>query len=80
MVVYAHYDRQADVAWFVFGEPGSLAIEATDEAEWGLVDRDRGGQVVGVELWRASTRLPRALLDALPDPAADSVTVERQTA
>ncbi len=40
-----------------------------EETEFGLIERDRrSGKVVGLEFWRASERLPKALLEALPRP------------
>jgi len=78
--MYAHYDREADIAWFLFVERGKGAIDHSDDAEWGLVDRDSEGNIIGLEYWRASERLPAALLDALPEPKAEGVVVERQSA
>ncbi|HEY3828738.1 MAG TPA: hypothetical protein VGL57_06030 [Solirubrobacteraceae bacterium] len=41
----------------------------SEEVEWGLIDHDSvTDEVVAVEIWRASKRLPRAILDALPGP------------
>jgi len=74
----SHYDRESDIAALnLNGFDGQVFGE---EHDWGLLLRDRETQeVVGVEFWRASDRLPRQLLDALPQPAArDRVVIERQ--
>lgn len=74
-MVYAHYDRDVDIAWFLFEEvkPGSLVSE---EQEWGLRDFDRGtGKLVGLEFWRASERLPKELLDELPVPRGERAVI-----
>lgn len=68
MPMYAHYDREVDIAWFLFEQvaPGALVSE---EQEWGLRDFDQAsGKLVGLEFWRASERLPKELLDVLPAP------------
>jgi hypothetical protein len=75
-----HYDRKADVAWLRLDgwDPERVRV---DEKPWGLVEHDRDtGRVVGLEYWKASTRLPGELLDALPAPPAREVIVERQRA
>jgi uncharacterized protein YuzE len=77
--MYAHYDREVDIAWFRF-EKQETAIEHSDEMEWGLVDRDGDGRVVGLEFWRASECLPAALLDALPKPRDEGAVAGRQSA
>ncbi|HEY1238439.1 MAG TPA: DUF2283 domain-containing protein [Solirubrobacterales bacterium] len=71
--MYAHYDREVDIAWFRFGVPGDGSVDRSEETDWGLIDRTNEGQVVGLEFWRASERLPRELLDALPEPAEEEV-------
>jgi uncharacterized protein YuzE len=78
--MHAHYDREVDIAWFQFGEDGESNIDHSDEKEWGLIDRDDQGRVVGLEFWSASERLPAPLLEALPEPRDKSVVVERQSA
>ncbi len=75
----SHYDRESDIAALnLKGFDGSHVFG--EEHEWGLLLRDRETQeVVGVELWRASYRLPAELLQALPEPAVrDRVVIERQ--
>jgi uncharacterized protein YuzE len=76
----SHYDREADIAALNFeGFDGGRAVG--EDHEWGLVLRDReSNDVVGVEFWRASQRLPADLLKALPEPRPAGAPVERQTA
>lgn len=63
---YAYYDRAADIAWFPTGESDDVVSE---RAKGGLRDYDRAThELVAIEVWSASTRLPAALLDALPAP------------
>jgi uncharacterized protein YuzE len=63
---YAYYDRDADIAWLPTGESENVLSE---EVGWGLIDHDATtDKVVALEVWEASTRLPRILLDALPAP------------
>jgi uncharacterized protein YuzE len=75
----SHYARESDIASLTLGERrGNLRAE---ETEWGLLEYDADtGALVGAELWDASTRLPRELLDALPEPVGPEVVVERQPA
>jgi len=41
-----------------------------EEVEWGLIDHNAStDEVVAVEIWAASKRLPKAILDALPAPS-----------
>jgi uncharacterized protein YuzE len=63
---FAYYDRQADVVWIPTGRSDDVVNEKTD---WGLLDYDADNdEVVGIEIWKASTRLPADLLEALPRP------------
>jgi uncharacterized protein YuzE len=65
-VMYAYYDPDADIAWLPTGHSDSVVSE---EVEWGLIDHDTAtDEVVAIEIWSASERLPRAVLDALPSP------------
>ena len=65
---YAYYDRDADIAWLPTGEAENVLSE---EVNWGLIDHDASTDaVVALEVWNASKRLPQAVLDALPAPAA----------
>jgi len=66
--MYAYYDPNADIAWFPTGE--SLDV-ISERVPGGLRDYDRDTrQLVAIEVWDASTRLPRTLLEALPAPTA----------
>lgn len=77
--MYAHYDREVDIAWFRFGDGDDPQVDRSDETEWGLIDRDSSGAVIGLEFWRASERLPDALLEALPDPKGESTAAGRRS-
>jgi uncharacterized protein YuzE len=68
MVMFAYYDADADIAWFPTGESDDVVSE---RVPGGLCEYDRATrQLVAIEVWDASTRLPRTLLEALPAPAA----------
>lgn len=63
---FAYYDPDADIAWFPTGESDDVVSE---RAPGGLRDYDRTThQLVAIEVWDASTRLPASLLEALPAP------------
>jgi uncharacterized protein YuzE len=65
---YAYYDRDADIAWLPTGESQDVLSE---EVNWGLIDHDAAtNEIVALEIWTASKRLPKAVLDALPAPRA----------
>lgn len=64
---FAYYDREADIAWLPTGISDDVVSE---EVEWGLIDHDtETDEVVAVEIWAASKRLPSELLATLPAPA-----------
>ena len=64
--MHSYYDSAADIVWLPTGASNSVVSE---EVEWGLIDHDSlTDEVVAVEIWTASERLPRAILDALPRP------------
>jgi uncharacterized protein YuzE len=66
--MFAYYDRDADIAWFPTGKSNDVVSE---RVPGGLRDYDRAShQLVAIEVWDASTRLPASILDALPAPAA----------
>jgi uncharacterized protein YuzE len=66
--MFAYYDTDADIAWFPTGESDDVVSE---QVPGGLREYDRATrQLVAIEVWDASTRLPRTLLEALPSPAA----------
>ncbi len=70
---YACYDREADIAWFPTGESVDVVSE---RVPGGLRDYDRAThELVALEVWDASTRLPAPLLEALPAPNAHSAAV-----
>nr|ALS92385.1 protein of unknown function (DUF2283) [uncultured bacterium] len=65
---FAYYDREADIAWFPTGNSNDVVSE---EVEWGLVDHDSAtDNVVAIEVWSASKRLPSEVLAMLPTPAS----------
>jgi uncharacterized protein YuzE len=65
---FAYYDAEADIAWFPTGESQDVVSE---RVPGGLRDYDRQTRaLVAIEVWDASTRLPKTLLDALPAPAS----------
>jgi uncharacterized protein YuzE len=66
-VPVTYYDRDSDIAYF---EISDARVDHSTEHDWGLLDVDAAGNVVGAEYWNASRRLPAELLDALPAPPA----------
>ena len=55
--MYSYYDPEADIAWLPTGASERVVSE---EVEWGLIDHDATtDEVVAVEIWAASKRLPR---------------------
>jgi uncharacterized protein YuzE len=63
---FAYYDRETDIAWLPTGPLGEITGERT---AFGVVARDiETGAVVSIEIWSASERLPKELLEALPEP------------
>jgi uncharacterized protein YuzE len=66
--MFAYYDTDSDIAWFPTSESDDVVSE---RVPGGLRDYDRETRtLVAIEVWDASTRLPRTLLEALPKPAA----------
>jgi uncharacterized protein YuzE len=68
MRIEGHYDLDSDIAWFRFEgyDPATVVGEETD---FGLREsRQEDGQLVGLEYWHASERLPGELLRMLPAP------------
>ena len=64
--MYAYYDREADIAWLPTGESDDVVSE---RVPGGLRDYHRATHtLVAIEVWDASTRLPRTLFEALPAP------------
>lgn len=72
----SHYDREVDIAWLVLeGFDGQRAYG--EGHPWGLIERDREtGQIVAVEFWRASERLPKELIEALPEPRGTGAVIK----
>lgn len=67
--MHAHYDPEVDIALIVLQQGNA----ASEEHEWGLVDRDADdGHLMGFEIWDASQRLPPELLAALPAPGTSA--------
>jgi uncharacterized protein YuzE len=66
--MFAYYDSTADIAWFPIGASDDVVSE---RVPGGLHDHDRATHaLIAIEVWEASTRLPRTLLEALPQPTA----------
>jgi uncharacterized protein YuzE len=66
--MFSYYDPAADIAWFPTGESDDVVSERVPD---GLRDYDRAShQLVGIEVWDASTRLPATILEALPAPGS----------
>ena len=66
--MYAYYDPDADIAWLPTGQSDDVVSE---RVPGGLREYDRTTRnLVAIEVWDASTRLPRTLLEALPAPSS----------
>lgn len=71
MWIEGHYDAEADIAWVRFEgyDPRTAVGEQTDS---GLRELDpMTGEVVGLEFWQASQRLPAEFLRMLPPPQVE---------
>lgn len=71
MRIDGHYDADADIAWVRFEgyDPKTVVAE---ETEVGLRELDPGtNDIVGLEVWHASERLPADLLRMLPPPQVE---------
>jgi uncharacterized protein YuzE len=67
----ALYDPDVDIALIVLQRGDA----ASQEYEWGLVDRDPDdGHLMGFEIWNAIHRLPLELVDALSSPGSPATT------
>jgi uncharacterized protein YuzE len=66
--VGGYFLRSADVAVFRLGNGDGATVE---EKDWGLIDFDAAGNVIGFEFRNAARVLPGDLLAALPDLAPD---------
>jgi len=71
MRIDGHYDAEADIAWVRFeGYDPSTAV--AEETEAGLRELDPStGEIVGLEFWKASGRLPADFLRMLPPPQVE---------
>ncbi len=71
MKIDGHYDTEADIAWVRFeGYDPSTAI--AEETDAGLRELDPStGEIVGLEFWEASSRLPADFLRMLPPPQVE---------
>ena len=68
--MFAYYDPDADIVWLPTGESADVVSERVPD---GLRDYDRAShQLVGIEVWDASTHLPASILGALPAPGPRS--------
>jgi uncharacterized protein YuzE len=71
MKIDGHYDREADIAWVRFEsyDPKTAVAEETD---MGLRELDPStGEIVGLEFWEASHKLPAEFLRMLPPPQVE---------
>jgi uncharacterized protein YuzE len=71
MRIDGHYDPEADIAWIRFEnyDPSTVVAE---ESEAGLRELDpTTGELVGLEFWQASSRLPADFLRMLPPPQVE---------
>jgi uncharacterized protein YuzE len=71
MRIEGHYDADADIAWVRFeGYDASTAVG--EESDSGLRELDPvTGEIVGLEFWQASRRLPAEFLRMLPPPQVE---------
>lgn len=68
MKIDGHYDREADIAWARF-ESYDPVTAVAEETAAGLRELDPGtGEIVGLEFWEASRKLPADFLRMLPPP------------
>jgi uncharacterized protein YuzE len=71
MRIDGHYDTDADIAWVRF-ENYDPTTAVAEETETGLRELDPGtGEIVGLEFWQASRRLPPDFLRMLPPPQVE---------
>jgi uncharacterized protein YuzE len=71
MKIDGHYDREADIAWVRF-ESYDPVIAVAEETEAGLRELDPStGEIVGLEFWEASRKLPADFLRMLPPPQVE---------
>jgi uncharacterized protein YuzE len=71
MKIEGHYDREADIAW-VRLESYDPSTAVAEETEVGQRQLDPStGEIVGLEFWEASRRLPADFLQMLPPPQVE---------
>ncbi len=62
--VVVRYDREHDIL-YIDVRPSARAAETVEAADDLLIDLDEEGNVIGIELWRASEYLAEPLSSAL---------------
>jgi uncharacterized protein YuzE len=68
MRINGHYDAEADIAWIRF-ENYDPSTAVAEESDAGLRELDPvSGELVGLEFWQASDKLPADFLRMLPPP------------
>ena len=68
MRIDGHYDAEADIAWIRF-ENYDPSTAVAEESDAGLRELDPvSGELVGLEFWQASDKLPADFLRILPPP------------
>jgi uncharacterized protein YuzE len=71
MKIDGHYDAEADIAWVRF-ESYDPSMAVAEETDAGLRELDPStGEIVGLEFWEASNRLPADFLRMLPPPQVE---------
>lgn len=71
MRIDGRYDTEVDIAWIRF-ENYDPSLVVAEEADSGLRELDPStGEIVGLEFWEASRKLPADLLRMLPPPQVD---------
>lgn len=74
----SYYTPDGDIAYLrVAHHEGRVRSR---RAPWGVGDYDESGQLIGVEVWAASRRLPSELVAALPRLEGRGKASERQLA
>lgn len=73
----SYYSPDGDLAYIVVRPSERVR---TEELDWGLRDYDvESGELAGLEVWSASTVLPRELLESLPHRGRSGVAVEQRS-
>lgn len=74
----SYYAPDGDIAYLRVRDPQGEV--SSREEKWGLRDFDARGELVGIEVWAASRRLPIEVVEALPRLEGTGLEVERQPA